>query len=763
MTKAVSLIASVFVLFCTAWPQQTNSLRGLVQDPSGAAIAGAEVRLHSNDFKASAKTGQDGSFEIRGIPGLRGTVTVVAAGFAPANQEWNLPEGDSILKVVLRPAGIGEEIIVSATRSETKLSDLPGSAVLLSQEDVRANPSLMADDMLRQVPGFALFRRSSSRVANPTSQGVSLRGLGASGPSRALVLKDGIPIVDPFGGWVYWDRIPRSEIASVEVSRGGASNLYGSEALGGVVQFVTRAPRQAEASVDLSYGNENTPDLSAWAGTTVSRWDFSSGVELARTDGYILVPGFQRGAVDTAANSRHATVDASVGRRIGENGRAFLHGTFFDEARHNGTALTLNSTGTGFGDAGVNAPLGAHDWLSARVFGLVQGYDQTFSSVVPDRSREALTDIQHVPSQQLGTAVQWNHTWWHQTLIAGLDAQQVMGASDERLFSSTSGHHFANNVAGGRQGSTGLFGQDLMQAGNWTVIAGLRWDRWTNTDGSNTRIPLPSGIVTQNLYSDREATALSPKLSILRKVNSNVSVFLSGFRSFRAPTLNELYRSFRQGNTVTEANPFLGPERATGAEAGARQTAAGGGMELRETLFWADVVNPITNVTISSTATLITRQRQNLGRTRSLGVELDGSFHLPSHFQIAGGYQYAHAVVVDSVPNLVGLNVPEVPRNQASLELRYWNPSKLMASVQGRYSGVQFDDDQNTLRLGSFYVMGLFAGREIRPGLTGYIAAENLLNRRYVVTLTGNPSNPLQNWGPPILARVGVRFEFPRR
>src|SRR5215471_5777219 len=166
MTKAVSLIASVFVFFCSAWPQQTNRLRGVVQDLSGAAVAGAEVRFHSNNFKALVKTGQDGTFAILGIPELKGTLTIVAAGFTPTSQEWDSGQGDSILKVLLRPAGIGEEIIVSATRSETKLSDLPGSAVLLSQEDVRANPSLMPDDMLRQVPGFTLFRRSSSRVAN---------------------------------------------------------------------------------------------------------------------------------------------------------------------------------------------------------------------------------------------------------------------------------------------------------------------------------------------------------------------------------------------------------------------------------------------------------------------------------------------------------------------------------------------------------------------------------------------------------------------
>src|SRR5690349_23307197 len=152
-----------------------------------------------------------------------------------------------------------------------RLSEVPGSAVQLLPTDIQSNPALTLDDLLRQVPGFTLFRRASSRVSNPTTQGVSLRGLGASGPSRALVLEDGVPLVDPFGGWVYWDRVPRAELSSVEVFRGGASNLYGSDALGGVVQFLSRVPAEPAASVDISYGNENTPDLSAWTGTTIGR------------------------------------------------------------------------------------------------------------------------------------------------------------------------------------------------------------------------------------------------------------------------------------------------------------------------------------------------------------------------------------------------------------------------------------------------------------------------------------------------------------
>ena len=572
-TKAVVLI-TFFALLDFAQAQQTFSVTGNVEDRTGAVVAAAEVRFHSEHFNASTRTGQDGHFTFRSVPDSSGTLTATAPGFAVAEQVWS-SSTTAPLTVVLQAAGASEHIVVSATRSQMKLSDLPGSAVLLSTEDVQANPSLTLDDMLRQVPGFTLFRRSSSRVSNPTSQGVSLRGIGASGPSRALVLEDGVPIVDPFGGWVYWDRIPRAEIASVEVLRGGASSLYGSDALGGVIQFVTRVANKPAASLDISYGNENTPDLSAWAGTAISRWDLGAGIDMSRTDGYILVPAFQRGAVDTAANSKHATVDASLGYRIGENGRAFLRGTFFDEARNNGTPLTTNSTGAGFGVGGINTTLGAHDWISARLYGQAQGYDQTFSSVASDRSTETLVDNQHVPSQQLGTAVQWNHTLGRQVLIAGVDAQEVIGASDEQLFSSTTGDLFANNIAGGRQRSTGIFGQDIFQTRNWTLIAGVRWDRWTNLNGSTVRIPVPAGPATGTQFPDRDATAFSPRLSILRKLSSNLSLSLSGYRAFRAPTLNELYRSFRLGSTLTQSNALLGPERSTGAEAGLRETALG--------------------------------------------------------------------------------------------------------------------------------------------------------------------------------------------
>src|SRR5439155_21254462 len=117
--------------------------------------------------------------------------------------------------------------------------EAPASVTVITADDILHSPNVTLDDLLRQIPSFNLFRRSSSVVGHPTTQGVSLRGIGPSGASRALVLVDGVPINDPFGGWVYWSRMPMLGVDQIEVVRGGGSSVWGNYALGGVVNVIT--------------------------------------------------------------------------------------------------------------------------------------------------------------------------------------------------------------------------------------------------------------------------------------------------------------------------------------------------------------------------------------------------------------------------------------------------------------------------------------------------------------------------------------------
>jgi outer membrane receptor protein involved in Fe transport len=736
-----------------------------VRDAAHAVIAGASVTVKSSASQPVTHTDENGHFALSAVPSS-GTLEIASEGFQTAQQSWSSSGSNVTLDIVLQPASAREMVTVSAAKTAVRLAETPGSTVLLSTTDVIASPSLRVDDVLRQIPGFSLFRRSNSRFANASNQGVSLRGLGGTAASRALVLEDGLPLVDAFGGWVYWDRVPRESISSVEVFRGGASNLYGSDALGGVVQFMTRQPEYPALALETSYGNEKTPDLSFWTGTKMGRWDVSLASEMFRTDGFVVVPTWQRGAIDTPANSKDASVEFSLGRAIGEKGRVFARGNFYTEFRHNGTTIQTNDTEMGEGALGFDQQLGGSDALTLRAYGQVQGYNQTFSAVAADRNSESLTDRQHVPEQVVGGAAQWTHFLGvHQTLIAGGDALEVMGASDEQFFSA--GTHTRNNAAGGRQRIVGIFGEDLIRIRNWTVILAARADDWNNFNASSICTPVAGTCTSPSVvFPSRSNLAFSPRVSVLRSIGQNVSVTASMYRAFRAPTLNELYRTFRVGNVVTLNNPYLNGEQLTGAEAGVNVTALEKRLDVRGTFFWSDIVDPVENVTINPTANPVLRQKQNLGRIRSRGVELDGTLNLRHDIQVSAGYQFTDATVVNysvapGAISLLGKEVAQVPRNAFTWEARYWNPSRLLLSIQGRFVGNQFDDDQNQFPLGRFYTMDLQVGRNVTRNLELFAAAENILDKRYYVANTPTANGSLFNIGPPILYRIGLRLNFP--
>jgi outer membrane receptor protein involved in Fe transport len=766
----ISLLAVVgfATALCGLAAAQSVRVEGKVRDPNGGAVGGAEVELRAGPTSGKRICDSSGGFVFESVAQTSGTVSVRAPGFAVAEKNWNVTDGLSVhLEIVLSIAPSSERVMVTAARIETRLSDVAGSAVALTPEDVDSTPALLTDDKLRQIPGFMLFRRSDSRTANPTSQGVSLNGLGASGSSRALVLEDGIPLNDPFGGWIYWGRVPQQALASVEVVRGGVSSLYGSNALGGVIQFVSHPAEEKSAmSLETSYGSEQTPDLSFWAGSRVGQWDGTVATDLFRTDGFVQVPVAQRGTVDTAANAEHASVEATAGRHFKKHDRVFARGTFFREARNNGTPVQTNDTTFGQGAAGVDTQLGAVGSLAVRAYGSVQAYNQNFSSVAANRNSESLTNIQYVPAQQTGGSVLWSRALGSmQNLVAGVDGSEVMGWSHERTFSS--GAQTATSVSGGRQRTVGVFGEDIFRfTPKWIVTLGARFDDWQNFDASTRRVPVGTGAITSTNFPDRAQNAFSPRLSVLRGLTSNVSLTASIYRAFRSPTLNELYRSFRLGNTLTQANAALNAERLTGAEAGVTAFAFRRKLNLRGNFFWDDIVDPLANVPISTTPSLITQQRENLGRTRSRGVDLDSVFRLNDDLQISGGYQFVDATVVhaSAYASLVGLRIPEVPRHQFTLQARYWNPSRLMLSVQGRFSSSQFDDALNTLLLDRYFTVDAQAGRSVGHGVEVFAAVENLLNQRYDTSLTPVANRPLlPTLSAPFLARVGIRLDYPSR
>jgi outer membrane cobalamin receptor len=480
----------------------------------------------------------------------------------------------------------------TVTVVEKVSAETPADVTDLDATAVEESSGTNLDDRLRDVPGFTLFRRASSVVANPTTQGVSLRGIGSSGASRTLVLWDGIPANDPFGGWVYWTRFIPDEIESVEIARGDATSVFGDRAMSGAISIFSPAPEKFHLLGAYETGSENTQDMTAGWSQTWTQLAISGAARGFTTDGYYIVPESIRGAVDRPAGVRFATGDLRLDATTPLGG-LFFRIDILAEERANGTWLTHNSTG--FGLASLHYVKDwSHDELSLLMYGEEEGFHSTFSTVFNNRNSERETYRQTVPSQAEGGAGLWQHHQSRWNLLAGADAARVEGVDTDHLLPS------GTRIGGGTQVEAGWFGQVDGVFGPVRLFAGAR----------ESLVQEPSS--TDSFFSPSAGAAYTHKRLRLRT---------SVYRAFRAPTLNELYRSFSAGNTFTEANPALVPETVFGAEAGLDFT--GETSSFRVTGYRDSLDNLITNVTLSSTATQIVRERENAAQAVSEGVEAE--------------------------------------------------------------------------------------------------------------------------------------------
>jgi outer membrane receptor protein involved in Fe transport len=609
-----------------------------------------------------------------------------------------------------------EPVHTSITVTEHVSAESPADISVLSADDVSDTPGVDLDDRLRMIPGFSLYKRSSSEVANPTTQGISLRGIGSSGSSRTLLLFNGVPYNDPFGGWVYWTRFTPEDIEEVEVSRGASTSLFGNLAMGGAINIfpVEPAPSTRHVSAGFEAGTQNTYD--AWADYTQSFQNFaiSGSGRGFTTDGFYIVPEDIRGKIDRPANVRFVNDTIRLDWFNGPH-RIYAWINSVVEERGNGTVLTHNSTAVGTGAVRYLFQQ-SHDAFSVTGFGTTGQFHSTYSSASANRNTETLVEVQHVPESALGASAIYTHSNSRFDLNAGTDVEQDRGFSYDR-FSATN-----VRVSGGSELEHGEFIQGDLNEGPFKFFAGAR-QQFTGQDGHQFFSPSAGFAVGKHGWRGRGSV----------------------YRAFRAPTLNELYRQFRVGNTTTLANPNLQPETNFGAEIGADYLMEHGA--LRVTAFRNDIHDLITNTTLSSTPTSITRERENGPPSVNRGVEvsLDHRWH---EFTGELGYLFADSHFV------TGLRVPEVPRSTGSATLR-WAHRRTMAAASVRATSSQFDDDLNQFLLPGFAVVQLLVRQQLFPRLTASVDVTNLLNRTFYTAFTPTP-----NIGDPRIIEGGLIWKM---
>lgn len=675
------------------------------------------------------------------------------------------------------------DMVVSVTRASQPPAQVPFSLVALGGDTLRATPAATLDGALRSVLGFSLFRRSDSLTANPTAQGVSLRGLGPSGASRSLVLLDGVPLNDPFGGWVAWSKVPRESLAGAELVRGGGATAWGNAALGGVVQLLTESVGPALVAGPRSAG-ERRPYISEGK-LAATLGDFSTrSAELAfshplgrgtlqltgrdfSTDGFVLVAPEDRGPADVAAWSRHHWLTARWTQPFGAHAQLTVTGRTFREKRGNGTTYQRNSSREGFGSVTLAAQPDKNFSWTALAYAQDQSFASTFSAVNATRTSETPASNQFaVPATAVGAA--WTGVWTHLVdarTSAGADLRRVRGETREH-FAFSAGDFTRERVAGGTQEFAGLFAlHERALAPDWRATLGARLDAWRETDGHRRETDrVTSAVVRDDQYADSDGLEFSPSVGLVWTPAKAWRVRLAGQQAFRRPTLNELHRPFRVGNVITEANAGLQTERVTSAELGADFT--GDTLTLGAAVFWNKLREAVGNVTLvrgPGTFPIVGfvpaggagRQRLNLDRLRVRGVELSAEWRPVRSLTFNAACLYDDAVVQRATvaPALEGKRLAQVPRHSATLGATWRGPGGLTLTPRLRFIGRQFEDDENLLILGATAIADLGASYPLARGEL-FLAVENLGAARIE---TGRSADGIVNTGTPRFALAGFR------
>ncbi|MGD8326323.1 MAG: TonB-dependent receptor, partial [Sphingomonadales bacterium] len=608
-------------------------------------------------------------------------------------------------QAISQPVLAQGEIIITAPRLDAPVYEQAYGVTKVGHDYLENTTNPYLDASLSGIAGFSIFRRADSRSSNPTTQGATLRGLGPNGAGRTLVLLDGVPQNDPFGGWVFWSALPQQALDAVNIYQGGGAGPFGAGALSGVIDLQSRAPQQGVAA-ELSGGSRGFFQGSVLAGFEIGEL----GIRLlgfgGRDGGFHFLPKDQRGPVDVPASSHHygGAIDFAIA--VGEATTFAGRFAAFADERVNGNALAPNET------EALEASLrlthdgqGKEPSWSFVLYGQEREFAQTFVSVRDNRTTtRPVLDQFDVPSRAFGIRGDLRFPWGsgHESRLS-TDLRWAEGETNE-LFRNLGAGFTRRREAGGNQFIGGLaFEHGWRVDEYWSLTGGFRLDRWRNSDGVRREFDLANEVELLDVDIENQSDwRASSRVGLVYQATPALRVRTAAYTGFRVPTLNELHRPFRVVNDITEANAELRPERLRGIEAGISYEPLS---SLKAEITWFSnwVYDAVGNITLAQGPGFFPiagfvpdggslRQRQNVERVRVDGVEFSAHVDIGAGFSgdVSYGYSDARIKRADNTPDLVGNHLIQAPKHRGRVTFFYEHPSSLKFSTSLRFSSQQF-------------------------------------------------------------------------
>jgi outer membrane cobalamin receptor len=697
---------------------------------------------------------------------LRSAATLLAALALAAPLRGQQSADSSTRK---RPARLAE-LVTTATRTSQAVSSSPLSVTAITRADLATSGAPSVPNLLWRIPGFTTRDYQSSLFSSTPRSVPGFRGLNGSTAGRTLVLLDGVPLNESFSGRLNWGRIPLSLVDRVEVVRGGGSMLWGSRALGGVINVLTATPTRTGLELLAEGGPYTTYRGAATGSFRNHQLSASLSTDWSGTDGVILLRKDQIGSVDIPNGGKDRVVFGKLAYDFSPGLKAYLSGNYLSASGTGSTAINISAQKIGELRGGFRLATSSQGVLE------VAGYANRFrartltSSVSSDRTSATPGRDTSIPAHSAGTSIQWSQTvLGHHHFTTGFDLSRTSGElTDGANFSG--GRMTLQRAFSGKQMLAGAFLQDNFNfADNWRLLAGLRLDAVRNSDGHRVDTDLVAqATLRDTTYPNRNLTRLNYSLGVRHNASDALDWRASVYGAFRAPTLYELYQTnVSNRGAITAANPDLLAERLVGVEMGA-DLSLGESVLARVTAFWNQVRDAIVDYTVGTSTSAgqviepcgampkdqVCRQRRNVHGLRTAGLESELEYHPTPSWSLWGSYTFNPTRISAPGQEIDGVVARGAARHAATAVVTYDNPALASVTLEERYVASRSDDDLNTIRLKSFLVTGVRLNRRLWRQSSAYVKVENLFNAEYPIT---RAANGLVEVGAPRWVTVGLR------
>jgi len=617
-------------------------------------------------------------------------------------------------------------------------------ATVIDRDRLTNDASGRVEDVLTDVAGFQQFRRSDSRSANPSAQGATLRALGGNASSRTLILLDGVPVADPFFGYIPFNALTPDRLAAIRVTRGGGSGPFGAGAVAGTIEMVSasRADLPPIAG-EAYYGSRDAQSVSASLSPDLGRGFATISGRFERGDGFQTTPADQRVAATVPARYRDWSVGARAVIPIGSDAELQVRGLVFGDNR------TLRFRGADSSSEGEDVSLRFVSRGRWQVDVLAYLQARNFTNKVISATTFRLTlDQRATPATGIGGKIELRPpVGGDHVLRIGGDVRLADGEMFEDAYSAA-GAVTARRNAGGNSAVAGLFAEDDWALGKLVLTAGGRVDRWTITDGFFRERNGASALTSASLFPDRSGTEWTGRAGALFHATRGVDLRVAAYTGFRLPTLNELYRPFTVFPITTQANAALKPERLRGIEAGVDLRPLPG-LAIALTAFDNRLGDAIANVTIGPNL----RRRDNVDAIEARGIEASLNWKYGA-VSLSASYAFSDSKVDAPGTALDGLSPAQSPRHAANATLAWAPKSGWMASATLRYVGDQYEDDLQTNVLPAATVVDGVVRIPLGKGIAIIGRVENVFDASVV---TRNQAGSI-DLGTPRTLWIGFRF-----